>query len=152
MEASMNPHIEAQLIRDESERLKVYDDATGMPIGKGAVVQGYPTIGVGRNLVGLGLTKAESRYLLANDIARVTEECRRLYPWFDALDDVRQSVILNMRFNMGPKLDQFVNTLAAVARYDFGEAAERMEQSLWHKQVGQRAVRLERMMRTGVAE
>jgi len=148
----MNPHIEAQLIRDESERLKVYDDATAMPIGKGSVVQGYPTIGVGRNLVGLGITKVESRYLLAGDISRVEQECRAAYAWFGALDPVREAVILNMRFNMGPRLDQFVNTLAAIARHDYEDAANRMEQSKWHGQVGQRARRLERMMRTGVPE
>jgi lysozyme len=148
----VNPHIEAQLIRDEGERKRVYDDATAMPIVQGSVVSGHPTIGVGRNLAGLGITQAESRYLLANDIARVAEECRRIYPWFGALDDVREAVILNMRFNLGPKLDQFVNTLAAISRHDYGEAASRMEQSLWHKQVGQRAKRLERMMRTGIAE
>jgi hypothetical protein len=148
----MNPLIEAQLIRDESERLKVYDDATGMPITKGSVVAGYATVGVGRNLVGLGLTKAESRYLLANDIARVAEECRRLYPWFGALDEVREAVFLNLRFNLGPRLDLFHNTLAAAARHEYEAVASHLERSLWHSQTGQRAKRLERMMRSGVPE
>lgn len=145
----MNPYIESQLIRDESERLFVYDDATGQPIKPGSIVVGNPTIGVGRNVSGLGITKEESRYLLGNDIARVDSECSRAYTWFGQLDLVRESVILNMRFNMGPRLDQFVNTLAAVARHDYDDAAAFMEQSKWHRQVGQRAVRLEAMMRTG---
>lgn len=136
----MNPYIEAQLILDEGLRLKPYKCTAGRT-----------TIGVGRNLDDLGITKAEALYLLANDIARVEAECLKTYPWYSKLDPVRQSVILNMRFNLGPRLDKFVNTLTAIAVGDYADAAQKMGQSLWARQVGQRAVRLAQMMRTGVA-
>lgn len=62
----MNPQTEAQLraeLRgDEGEVLKVYDDATGKPIGPGSVVVGNPSIAVGRNLSGRGLTTVECEY------------------------------------------------------------------------------------------
>jgi lysozyme len=142
----MNPYIEDQLIRDEGLRLKVYDDATGKPLEQGDTLKGHPTIGIGRNLAGLGLTEREAYYLLGNDIARVTAECRRIYPWFDGLDDLRQSVVLNMRFNLGSRLDQFHMTLAAIARGDYSTAAAQMRKSLWARQVGPRAERLARIM------
>ena len=45
-----------QLIPEESERYFVYDDATGKTILKGSTVVGNPTIGIGRNLSGEGLS------------------------------------------------------------------------------------------------
>ncbi|MFH1737735.1 MAG: hypothetical protein ABIH23_01920, partial [bacterium] len=61
--------IEALLILHEGERLKPYR-CPSEKIG----FEGRPgklTIGVGRNIDDLGITRQESRYLLANDIARV---------------------------------------------------------------------------------
>jgi lysozyme len=110
---------------------------------------GKLTIGVGRNLTDVGLSASESMFLLDNDI----EECLKdlsTFPWFDGLGDVRQRVIVDMRFNLGPnKFRGFKNTLAAVARGDYHAAATGMSRSLWARQVGRRAVRLATMMRTG---
>lgn len=140
----MNPLIEAQLLRDEAEVLHAYKDS-----------KGYLTIGVGHLIderLGGGISRKISRLILADDIAEKDAECRKAYAWYGALDDVRQSVVLNMRFNLGPRLDSFHDTLAAIARHDYEAAAAHMITSLWARQVGDRANRLAEMMRTGDIE
>ena len=148
----MNQYIESQLIRDEGERLKVYDDANGKPVVKGYTMQGHPTVGVGRNLAGLGITREEARNLLFGDITRVESELKRELPFYQELDEPRQSVLLNMCFNLGIyRLLQFKNTLAAIEAGDYSKAASGMRASLWARQVGARADRLAHIMETGQA-
>lgn len=151
--------LEAELIRDEGERFTLY-----------RCTAGKRSIGIGRNLddVGIrpaeqrrlgitvascvtdGITRAQSRALLASDIDACEAEADRRFPWWRALDPVRQRVILNMLFNMGgATLATFRNTLAAFQRHDFAAAARGMRASRWHDQVGARAIRLEHMTETG---
>ena len=128
-----------ELVRDEGVRLRVYRDSVGKL-----------TIGVGRNLDANGITRDEAMTLLHHDIDTAVNDCRRSFPWWVALDDVRQRVLLNMCFNMGlPTLLTFRVTLNAVADGDYGKAAEQMLLSNWARQVGERAKRLSQMMRTG---
>lgn len=116
---------------------------------------GFWTIGIGRLIdkrKGGGITEDEALHLLDRDIERFEQELDAKLPWWRTLDDVRQRVILNMAFNLGVNgLLGFKYTLAAVKAGDWEKAAQGMENSRWHDQVGERAVRLERMMRTGVA-
>jgi lysozyme len=59
-------------------------------------------------------------------------------------------VLVNMCFNLGFEgLEKFPKFLMACAQGDWNTAAEEMHNSLWDKQVGARAVRLEEQMRTG---
>ncbi len=142
--------LKAQLSIDENRRRFPYDDATGLPLVKGSVLQGKITIGVGRNLTDKGLSDREIDFLLDNDVIEVENDAMTHFPWYFGLDDVRQRVILNMLFNIGlGKLRTFVRTLAAVAEGNYTLAAELMPQSLWARQVGARATRLIAMMRTG---
>ncbi len=129
----------AQLRLHEDEKLKPYRDTVGKL-----------TIGVGRNLDDRGISKDESAYLLSNDIRDHETELRRALPWIDTLSDVRQRVLIDMGFNMGiPTLLTFKQTLGAVQRGDYWLASVGMLDSLWSRQVGQRAKRLAEMMRTG---
>lgn len=130
--------LKLQLMRHEGVRLTVYQDALGIE-----------TIGVGRNLRDKGLSTDEALFLLENDIDECVGDCLR-FPWFADLDPVRQRVVVDMRFNLGPsRLRGFKNTLAAIGRRDFEAAANGMLKSLWARQVKSRAVRLAQMMRTG---
>lgn len=120
------------LIRDEGLRLKPY-----------RCTAGKLTIGVGRNLDDVGITRDEALYLLDGDIARVKAEVRKAFPWFDGLDDDRQDVVLNMVFNLGLyRFSQFHQTIKAIESGDYKKAAEQMRKSLWARQVGARAERL----------
>jgi lysozyme len=132
--------IYSQLRRDEGMRPFPYTDTAGKL-----------TIGVGRNLTDDGLLQNEIDFLLGNDVANVTEELLDRLPWFKSLDDARQGVLLNMCFNLGfPKLEEFAKFLAACAQGDWSTAADEMKNSAWAREVGDRAVRLEEQMRTGV--
>jgi lysozyme len=137
------PFDRAALIRQirlhEGERLKPY-----------RCTAGKLTIGVGRNLDDRGITSEESAMLLDGDIRLLEIELFRALPWASALDDVRQRVLLDMAFNLGlPGLLQFKRTLEAIRTGQYQQAATMMLDSLWARQVGQRAERLSRMMATG---
>jgi lysozyme len=135
----VNPYIVAMLKRDEGVRLKPYTDTVGKL-----------TIGVGRNLTDVGISEAECETLLANDIAKCEADAERFH-WYAGLDDARKAVVLNMIFNLGAgAFRSFTNTIKAIEAGDYQDAAERMTQSLWARQVGARAARLAQIMRTGV--
>ena len=131
----------SQLIRHEGLRLRPYTDTTG-----------HLTIGVGRNLADVGISREEALDMLDNDIERVLLELATRWPWTQALDVVRQRVLADMLFNLGaPRLTRFVRMLAAVQAGDYDTAAAEMIKSRWADQVGVRAHTLARMMRTGEA-
>ena len=114
--------------------------------------EGYETIGVGRNISegGLGLSKDEVDYLLVNDIKRVQDELTRNYSWFAKLDEVRRDAMVDICFNIGlTKLRGFVNALAAMSRSQYEIAADEFMDSRWSEQVGNRAVEVTDMIRTG---
>lgn len=138
----MNPAaIRAQLVRDEGIRYFPYRDTVGKI-----------TIGVGRNLTDRGISAAEAKILLDNDIAACATELDDALPWWRGLDEPRQHVLVNMCFNLGIQgLTGFQRTLAHVQAGRWDEAAEAMLDSRWSRQVGQRAVRLAETMRTGLS-
>jgi lysozyme len=131
--------IEAQLALHEGKRRKAYWCSAG-----------YLSIGVGRNLEANGLRDDEIALMLRNDIAQAGAELDKLAPWWRTLDAVRQKVMVDMMFNLGPKsFAGFVSTLGHIERGEYDAAAARMLRSKWARQVGARAKRLARMMRTG---
>jgi lysozyme len=126
------------LKRDEGVRRFPYKDSVGLL-----------TIGCGRNLEDVGLSDDEIDYLLFNDIQKCEIEARK-YAWFKDLNETRRNVVLSMIFNLGPTgFAGFKNTIADIAVGNYEQAASRMLQSKWSSQVGNRAVRLAQMMRTG---
>lgn len=131
-----------QLREEEGEVLHAYQDHMG-----------FWTIGVGRLIdkrKGGGLTKEESAYLLANDIAKVEMELDSRLSWWRTLNDARQSVLLGMAFQMGiGGLLGFKNTLKMIQAGDWQGAANGMLNSLWAKQTPSRARRMSDQMRTG---
>lgn len=113
---------------------------------------GYETIGVGRNIAesGLGLSSDEIDYLLQNDINRCVRELAYAFDWFSSLDGVRQDAMVNLVFNLGmTRLQQFKLALDAMDRGDYARAAAEFLDSRWAKQVGNRAIEVTYMIRTG---
>jgi lysozyme len=112
----------------------------------------YITVGVGRNIDedgGLGLSDDEIDYLLANDIKRCKQELVAL-SWFVDLDEVRQDALINLCFNLGlTRLLGFRNAMAAMAEGDYEKAADEFLDSRWATQVGQRAIEVTNMIRSG---
>ena len=111
------------------------------------------TIGVGRNIDpngGIGLSNDEIDYLLANDVERVDAELFQVFSWYDDLDDPRKDAIMDMCFNMGlPRLMQFKKALGAMSAKNYDSAAVEFLDSRWAKQVGQRAISITDIIRSG---
>ena len=89
-------------------------------------------------------------YLLQNDIERVKEELKDTYFWFNALTEARQDAMIDICFNLGlTRLRGFIKALEAMSREQFDIAADEFLDSRWAEQVGNRAVRVTEMIRTG---
>ena len=144
----------AELERDEGRRYYPYKDSLGID-----------TVGIGHNLVasplpGQSYPMTDSRVDAVRDadIAKIEAALDAYIPWWRSLDDVRQRVILNMGFNLGVGVPggphgllSFGTFLGLVEKGDYAAAAKDLTGTRWHRQVGQRAVRLEAMMLTGTA-
>jgi len=127
-----------QLILHEDIRLKPYVDSVGKV-----------TIGVGRNLDDKGISMVTALQMMDEDIVECTHDLEK-FDWFLDLDYIRQRVLLDMRFNMGPhRFRGFKKMLAAIEEGRFSDAAEEMLDSVWAKQVKTRAYRLAKMMKEG---
>ena len=112
---------------------------------------GAHTVGYGRNIDqkhgGIGISEDEADYLLRNDIDRTISECQR-WDWFDELDPVRQSVVVQLCFQLGwPRLSGFNRMLTALTKQDYETAAAELLDSRFAEQVPQRANRLADQMR-----
>ncbi len=155
------------LITDEGLKLKVYHCTAGKP-----------TVGVGRNLEGKGLSDAEQEMifgrcglsrqeciqalqeqpltkeqaltLLEHDILACWEELEEHFDWFSALALVPQMAVLNLSFNVGLHvLKGFKHALTALENGDLIAAAEHFADSRWFQQVKFRGQRVVNMLREG---
>lgn len=134
-----------RLSLDEGRVPRVYPDS-----------RGYLTAGVGHLLDSQQGAKPISDQVidiwLAEDVADAFA-LAAAYPWFAALNDARQDVILCLCFNLGNRFQKFVQTHAAIAAGDFSAAADHLLDSLWAKQVGPTRSQLyARILKTGVWE
>jgi lysozyme len=133
--------LKLMLMDHEEFRSKPYRDS----------VRAKLTIGFGRNLDDVGLSREEAGFLLDNDINAARQECSNTFPWFGGLDQVRQDVIIMMAFNCGLEgLLTFKATIEAIQKNDFQGASKEMLSSLWASEVGKRAITLSKMMETGL--
>jgi len=129
------------------------------------------TIGIGRNLRDRGITKeeleymgisgmeevykkgiseADARYMAMNDIRIVEKELVAVHPCVENLDAVRQMILVDMAFNMGvPRLCKFKKMWYAIHDSNFEAASFEMTDSLWARQVGNRAQEMAKQLETG---
>ena len=127
-----------RLIDEEDLRLKLYVDSVGKT-----------SIGIGRNLTDVGITKEEAIYLCNNDIDTAMNALRANLDYFDSLPDNVQMVLVDLCFNMGwDTLSQFHNTLAYIKAGDYVTASENLLNSLWARQVGVRAIKLADLLKS----
>ena len=127
---------------DEGEILEVYLDHLGLP-----------TVGIGHLVTekdeefgeppGTPITAERSRELFDRDVERAIEDCERLYgQWHNWPDEV-QLIMVNMAFNLGAtRLAKFVSMKNMLSQGKWKEAANEGRDSLWYRQVTNRAERL----------
>ena len=134
--------LKAELIRDEEKRLHAYRDSVGLyTIGVGHLLGETPRL--------MDITEEECENLLEQDIDKALKVSRRWILSFDSLDDVRQRALANMAFNLGNRLGGFEHMLMAIEAKDWALAATSALASKWAEQVGERAVRLAKIIETG---
>ncbi len=130
-----------QIKKHEGMRLKPYKCTAGKT-----------TIGYGRNLEDIGISKDEAEYLLDSDIVRVANSimnCKVLY-FYSLLNDARKAVMVNMVFNLGlSRFLKFEKTIEYIKNREYAKASEEMMDSRWAKQVGNRANQLAEQMLNG---
>lgn len=137
-----------QLKIDEGVVYEIYNDHLG-----------YATFGVGHLVletdpefgqdVGTPVSEERVRECFEKDLDTSISECHALYGEgvFGDFPDEVQQILVNMMFNMGrTRLSKFKNFTAALEEGDWKRAAVEGRDSLWHRQVTNRAERLmERM-------
>lgn len=134
----MNPELLASLKSHEGCRLKAYQD----PIG-------IWTIGYGRNLQQLEITRDQAEVWLIEDATKAINELNRAFQGWKDHSETRQNVLIEMMFNMGaPRLAGFLKFWAALRDKNYHAAAQEMLSSRWASQVGQRAKTLAARMET----
>lgn len=138
MNADVYELARASLLGHEGERLQAYDDATGKVVGPGDFVQGFVTVGVGRNLIGKGLTASESRHLFDNDITEVEAGLDARFPWWRSLSIGRQVALFDFAFNQGPAKLQRVwpNTMRMLEAGNYAGFSASLRKAPWYAQVG----------------
>lgn len=142
--------LDAELRRDEGEKLFVYDDASATAIKSGVTVRGVPTISIGVNL--LSIDQEESTWLYQHRRDRTIQTVTNLLPWFSSLDDVRQRALVNLYYNV-PAFIHWPNFMGFCEKQDWESAASELENTEpWINQVGARGHRIADMIRTGVAQ
>ena len=123
------------IARHEGCRLKPYVDTVGKI-----------TIGYGRNLTDRGITQGLAELWFDEDLGACLATLET-YPWFGALTAVRQMVLIDLVFNVGPAgFAKFVRLRKALGAGDYhAAAAEILDSQL----APRRRAELVQWMRTG---
>lgn len=131
------------LRRHEGCRLKVYKcSADVWTIGYGR------TKGINQNTK--PITQEQADVWLIEDTQEAVAIARTVVSNYNQLSPVRKSILINMAFNLGkPRLSKFKNTLRFIENEQWSSAAIGMLDSLWARQVGQRATELAARMSSG---
>ena len=141
-----------QLKIDEGVEYEIYKDHLG-----------YPTFGVGHLVlksdyeygkeVGTPVSVERVRECFEADLDIAISECDALYEAgvFGDLPGEVQEILVNMMFNMGrTRLGKFKNFRKALEAQDWKQASMEGKDSLWYRQVTNRADRLmERLSNVG---
>lgn len=126
-----------ELKREEGFRSKLY-----------YCTEGKPTIGYGFNLEA-GITKEEATSLLEIRLTNYRTKIEKRFPKLHQLNTRRQSVLLNMAYNMGVGgLFNFKKMFIALEQDDFIEAARQIMDSKAARQLPTRYKRLAKKMST----
>ncbi len=89
-------------------------------------IVGNTSIGYGHNLTADGLTRFEARVILQRDIGEITKALNKL-SWYTRLTTIRQSVIIDVAFNVGLHgLFEFKDMITALRAEDWTTAASQL--------------------------
>ena len=130
--------LESQLVRHEGYRNLPYEDS-----------EGIITIGVGHNMEAKPVADDIIQRWFQEDLQEARDFLYSNWPWIQNIDETRRDAFLNMAFNLGSKLKGFRNMFSAAKKGEWNQAAAEALDSLWAKQVGDRAIELAEQIKTG---
>lgn len=139
------------LVPEEGYRGLLYDDKTGKDLYKGCLIQGNPTIGIGWNTAGKPISLERAKIIAGWLVLDTWNELTTTLPWvYDLPEDV-QIAICDMAYNLGvPGLLKFTTFLSMIKTGNFAVASDDLKSTLWAKQVGARADKIESLIRNAV--
>ena len=127
-----------RLKQEEGTRTHLYQDS-----------EGHGTIGIGYNIEEKGLPMDIILTLFTRTVAEAVHDAEKI-PEYPFLDEVRQTVLTAMVFQMGlPTVLSFSKMRAAIRSGDFELAGKEMLDSRWGAQTPERAGREATIMSTG---
>lgn len=147
--------IEQFIEKHEGRRKKPYPDTSKPP---------KMTIGVGWNMDDNPLPKNIADYLkkhgeitdamidllLSLSVKNAISDCLDLFPTWDNISLNRRMALIDFVFQLGKtRASKFVHTIAAINTGRWEDAAENMKESVWFKQVPQRAQEVTEMLEVG---
>lgn len=129
---------------DEGVKYEIYKDHLG-----------YPTFGVGHLIldtdeeygkpVATRVSESRVRECFERDVSIAIQDCESIMGttvWIELPGEVK-SILVNMLFNLGrPRFTKFVKFRAALQQGNYKVAAKEGRDSLWYRQVTNRAERL----------
>jgi len=138
--------LQKDLETDEGVVYKVYKDHLG-----------YPTFGIGHLILesdpeygqdeGTPVSEERVAEAFEKDCQSVLSDCTILYDSFYTFPEEVQLILANQMFNMGlTRLSKFKNYNKAINDNDWKQAAIEGRDSLWYRQVTNRAERLMRRL------
>jgi lysozyme len=136
-----------RLKKEEGERLRIYDDATGKEFRKGDTLIGNLTIGVGINI--MVIDRYESNILLEHRLAEARRDAWGVfgYSLFASWPQNRQDVFVDMIYNIGiTRFSGFVDMIAAAKAGEWELVKAEMLDSDWARQLPTRAEKLAEMI------
>lgn len=109
---------------------------------------GHCTVGWGRNLEN-GIHLDEAELMFQNDYKQSVEELSQ-HDWYNMQPEGVRMALINMNFNLGiHKEEQFVGMINALKEKNYTLAAQEALNSIWAKQVHERAKDIAVMIRAG---
>ena len=147
----LDPGIDRRLAHDvdlaEGNRLVAYADTLGnWTCGRGHLL---PPAAPGRSWAGFEVVQSTSDRWFNEDLLNAIAFAKK-WPEYASCDTAaRCNALCEIAFNLAGKWGQFEHARAAIKAQDWQTAHDQMLDSVWAKQVGQRAVRLANYILTG---
>jgi lysozyme len=153
--------VKAYITKHEAECLNAYKDSLGiwtMGVGfnieRSGADEAMRNAGVNPDVIRAAIEEAKkagkdktpelidkrrSQALLQADVLACQDDLHKLFPKFDAMPEEARTVLLDMRFQLGPsRLRGFANTLKAFADGRWRDAGAGIKSSMMYKQVSKR--------------
>lgn len=146
----------AQLARHEGIMRKPYVDTKGnLTVGIGFNLNDLTNrkilakLGIKQGDLNKGLSDQQIKSLFDESLRIAKSDALKFLPNLNSHPVPVQNAIIDMAFNLGlPKLNKFVEFKKSLHKRDYKNAANHMLDSLWAKQVGNRATYLASLVRS----